>query len=254
MRPDTGFAVGPQIQVADRVIKEAHGTGGLLTVSRILAQSSNVGAVKIGLRLGAQRFDQLGAQVRLRATDRRAAAGRVARHRAAGEGLLGIVDGEPADRPGPRGHADPDGGRLRGDRQRRRVGEAAAGAGRRARPKAGGSCPAARRARSSACSRACSGPTGPRPRRPSPGYDIAGKTGTAEKAEDGGYSESKFVASFIGFAPARRRAPAGGGDRGRARRRAHGWRGGGARLREDRQLRASVPGHRAQLGRRSRLR
>src|SRR5207237_7708943 len=35
-----------------------------------------------------------------------------------------------------------------------------------------------------------------------PGYTLAGKTGTAEKAEEGGYSETKFVASFIGFAPA----------------------------------------------------
>ena len=35
-----------------------------------------------------------------------------------------------------------------------------------------------------------------------PGYELAGKTGTAEKAEDGGYSESRYVASFVGFAPA----------------------------------------------------
>jgi len=35
-----------------------------------------------------------------------------------------------------------------------------------------------------------------------PGYVLAGKTGTAEKAEDGTYSESRYVASFVGFAPA----------------------------------------------------
>ena len=34
------------------------------------------------------------------------------------------------------------------------------------------------------------------------GYDIAGKTGTAEKPEHGVYSKDKFVASFVGFAPA----------------------------------------------------
>jgi cell division protein FtsI/penicillin-binding protein 2 len=34
-----------------------------------------------------------------------------------------------------------------------------------------------------------------------PGYTLSGKTGTAEVAEDGGYSETKFVASFMGFAP-----------------------------------------------------
>jgi cell division protein FtsI/penicillin-binding protein 2 len=35
------------------------------------------------------------------------------------------------------------------------------------------------------------------------GYTIAGKTGTAEKADKYGYSKTKFVASFIGFAPAK---------------------------------------------------
>ena len=36
------------------------------------------------------------------------------------------------------------------------------------------------------------------------GYVLAGKTGTAEKAENGGYSKTKYVASFIGYAPARK--------------------------------------------------
>jgi cell division protein FtsI/penicillin-binding protein 2 len=37
------------------------------------------------------------------------------------------------------------------------------------------------------------------------GYVLAGKTGTAEKPDpiNGGYSKTKFVASFVGFAPAR---------------------------------------------------
>jgi cell division protein FtsI (penicillin-binding protein 3) len=35
-----------------------------------------------------------------------------------------------------------------------------------------------------------------------PGYTLAGKTGTAEVAENGTYSETHYVASFIGFAPA----------------------------------------------------
>jgi stage V sporulation protein D (sporulation-specific penicillin-binding protein) len=35
-----------------------------------------------------------------------------------------------------------------------------------------------------------------------PGYRAAGKTGTAQKIIDGVYAEGKFVASFIGFAPA----------------------------------------------------
>ena len=35
------------------------------------------------------------------------------------------------------------------------------------------------------------------------GYKVAGKTGTAQKPDEhGGYSKTKFVASFVGFAPA----------------------------------------------------
>ena len=34
------------------------------------------------------------------------------------------------------------------------------------------------------------------------GYRVGGKTGTAQKFIDGSYSSSKYVASFIGFAPA----------------------------------------------------
>ena len=38
-----------------------------------------------------------------------------------------------------------------------------------------------------------------------PGYEVAGKTGTAQKVdpEAGGYSRDKFIASFLGFIPAR---------------------------------------------------
>lgn len=35
-----------------------------------------------------------------------------------------------------------------------------------------------------------------------PGYKIAGKTGTANKVIDGGYGDGKYVASFVGMAPA----------------------------------------------------
>jgi cell division protein FtsI (penicillin-binding protein 3) len=34
------------------------------------------------------------------------------------------------------------------------------------------------------------------------GYKVAGKTGTAQKPEGGGYSDTDFVASFVGFLPA----------------------------------------------------
>jgi cell division protein FtsI/penicillin-binding protein 2 len=56
--PDTVFDLPPTIQVADRTIGESHVRGPeALTTSQILAQSSNVGAIKIGLLLKKRRFD-----------------------------------------------------------------------------------------------------------------------------------------------------------------------------------------------------
>jgi cell division protein FtsI (penicillin-binding protein 3) len=34
------------------------------------------------------------------------------------------------------------------------------------------------------------------------GWRVAGKTGTAHKLENGGYAAHKYIASFVGFAPA----------------------------------------------------
>ncbi len=42
---------------------------------------------------------------------------------------------------------------------------------------------------------------GTAPRAQVPGYRVAGKTGTAHKPEDGGYAEKKYVSSFVGFGP-----------------------------------------------------
>ncbi len=36
-----------------------------------------------------------------------------------------------------------------------------------------------------------------------PGYVLAGKTGTAQKVVDGTYSDTQYIASFVGFAPAK---------------------------------------------------
>ena len=56
--PDTSFNLPPQIVVADRTIKNAEDRGwATMTTAQILAQSDNVGAITIGERLGKQRFD-----------------------------------------------------------------------------------------------------------------------------------------------------------------------------------------------------
>ena len=59
VKPDTTFNLPPKIQVADRLIGESHDRGAVtLTTAEILAQSSNVGTIMIGQRLGAKRFDE----------------------------------------------------------------------------------------------------------------------------------------------------------------------------------------------------
>ena len=55
--PSTPFDLPTELQVADRTITDAEARGAeTLTVAQILAQSSNIGAVKIGLELGAEHF------------------------------------------------------------------------------------------------------------------------------------------------------------------------------------------------------
>ena len=56
--PDTPFDIPPALQVYDRTIHDAESHGyETLTVANILKYSSNIGADEIGMRLGAQRFD-----------------------------------------------------------------------------------------------------------------------------------------------------------------------------------------------------
>src|SRR5262249_52006247 len=56
--PDTQFPIPPILQVADRQIHDAEAHGyETLSVSEILQRSSNTGAEKIGMQLGAPRLD-----------------------------------------------------------------------------------------------------------------------------------------------------------------------------------------------------
>jgi cell division protein FtsI (penicillin-binding protein 3) len=200
--PETTFTIGPQIQVADRVIKEAHGTGGVFTVSRILAQSSNVGAVKIGLRLGAKRFDNW---------VRRFGFGESTDVPLPGESQ-GIVPQVKDYSGSSMGNLPIGQGLAVTPIQMAAAYSAIANGGVLVKPRLVMSTDSAvgRRVISYRTARRLEsmlegvlGPTGTAPEAAVAGYDIAGKTGTAEKAIAGGYSESKFVASFIGFAPAR---------------------------------------------------
>ena len=82
------------------------------------------------------------------------------------------------------------------------------------------------------------------------GYELGGKTGTAEKPdENGGYSKDKFVASFVGFAPGPQAAAARRGDGRRAEGRHLRRHRRGAGVQGHHVLRADEPADRARLAR-----
>ena len=200
--PDTVFDLPPTLQVADRTIEEAHERGPVsLTVTDILAQSSNVGAVEVGLELGATRFDRW---VR-----------RFGFGRPTGSGLPGEEAGivpAPDDYSGSSMGNLPIGQGLSVTPLQMAAAYAAiANGGILNEPRLirGEERGPSRRVLSRGVAASLTDmlegvlePGGTASEVAVPGYTLAGKTGTAEKAIDGGYSESAFVGSFVGYAPA----------------------------------------------------
>jgi len=202
IRPDTMLHVPFELEVADRTIGEAHEDGnGDLTVEQILARSSNVGSAMIGLKLGATRFDRwvrrfgfskptgvdLPGEQRGIVLDVDHYSGSSLGNMSIGQGLsvtpiqmaagfTAIANGGVKRRPYiVAGNRKP-GSRVLSRKTATEVSKMLEGV-----LAAGGTAPEAS----------------------VPGYTLAGKTGTAEKPENGTYSKTDFVASFIGFAPAR---------------------------------------------------
>ncbi|MGZ5337349.1 MAG: peptidoglycan D,D-transpeptidase FtsI family protein [Solirubrobacterales bacterium] len=207
--PQTSFYLPPEIKIYDRTIGEAEGRGPIdLDVSQILAQSSNVGAVKIGLAVGADSFDRW---IRAFGFGRATGVGYPGEEK----GIVPARDDYSGSTMGnlPIGQglavtpmqmveaysAIANGGILRPPRILEQVG---------ADPVAQkpGSRVITRRV-SEQLRRMLEGvlePGGTAASVSVPGYTLAGKTGTAQKVnDDGTYSESRYVASFVGFAPAR---------------------------------------------------
>jgi cell division protein FtsI/penicillin-binding protein 2 len=206
--PNTLFDLPIEIQVADRRISDAEDRGPeTLTVAQILAQSSNVGAVKIGLELGPERFYKW---VR----------------------RFGFGDPTGIDYPGEERGIVPTPSEFSGST----IGNLPIGQGLSVTPMQmaaaysaianGGvlrapqlvmeegdspvSPPEGRRVISAQTAaqlrqmlEGVLAPGGTASEVSVPGYTLAGKTGTAQVAVDGGYSKTQFVASFVGFAPAR---------------------------------------------------
>jgi cell division protein FtsI (penicillin-binding protein 3) len=205
--PTSGFTIPPSLQVADRTIEDAeeHGTENL-SVAEILAKSSNIGAVEIGLQLGADRFskwiDRFGF-------------GRPTGVQFPGEeeGIVPPLDEYSGSTMGnlPMGQglsvtpmqmiagyaAIANGGMLRPPQLIEKIGEEAVHEPRGHRVITPAVAEEVRTMLEGVLA-----PGGTASEVSVPGYTLAGKTGTAQVAEDGGYSETKYVASFIGFAPA----------------------------------------------------
>jgi cell division protein FtsI (penicillin-binding protein 3) len=208
--PQTSFYLPSEIQVADRRIGEAHERPPIdATVSQILAQSSNVGAVRIGLAEGADRFSRwIGdfgfgrvtgldypGEERGIVPERDEYSGSTMGNLPIGQGLavtplqmatgyaaianggmlrkpslISTVGGQPTDGEGE---------------ERRVISQRTAGQLRN-------------------MLEGVLEPGGTASSVSVPGYVLAGKTGTAQKVVGGTYSEDEYVASFVGFAPAQR--------------------------------------------------
>lgn len=197
--PSTQFSLEPQIQVADRVIREAHRERTeRMTVAEILSQSSNVGTITLAEQLGRERLE--------------AWIGRF------GFGKKTGVD-FPGESPGilpfywsgstigtlPIGH-----GIAVTPVQMAAAYAAVANRGVWLRPRIVADRPVKRR-------RVMSRPVsaqlmsmlrdvvieGTGTEAEVEGYQVAGKTGTAAKPDPrGGYSKSRYIASFVGIVPA----------------------------------------------------
>jgi cell division protein FtsI (penicillin-binding protein 3) len=206
--PDTPIAVPYELRVADRTLHDAESHGNeTLTVADVLKQSSNIGAVQIALKMGATRFSQW--------------VTRFGFHRPTGVDLPGEERGlvptyadysgsSIANLPIGQGQAVTpmqmvaayaaiaNGGILRTPRIVRSIGG-------RAVPEPPGrrilSEEAAASVRDMLRNVLAAGGTASEAS--IEGYDLAGKTGTANKVDpDGQYSDTRYIASFMGFAPA----------------------------------------------------
>jgi cell division protein FtsI (penicillin-binding protein 3) len=207
--PNTGFDIPNKIQVADRTIHDdTEHAEETLTTAQILAQSSNVGAIKIAMLEGAATFSGwvsrfgFGARTGVELPGEEMGQVLPLRHYSGSSiGNLPIGQGQLVTpiQMATAYSAIANGGVLRPPHIIRSVGA-------RVAPE-----PAGRRVLSTATAAALRqmlqgvlAPGGTASEVSIPGYQLAGKTGTANKIDPatGQYSKTAFVASFMGFAPA----------------------------------------------------
>jgi cell division protein FtsI (penicillin-binding protein 3) len=207
--PNTVFDLPPTLKLYDRTIGESHPRGPIsLAVKDILAQSSNVGAVKIAQRMGAKSFDHwartfgIGSKTGVDLPgEEQGLLLKESQYSGASIGNLPIGQGLAVT-----------------PLQMARAYSAIANGGTLLQPHIVRSVdgkpttePAGKRIISSQTAaqlrsmlKGVFAPGGTASEVSLPGYDLAGKTGTAQKIDraTGTYSDTRYVASFIGFAPA----------------------------------------------------
>jgi cell division protein FtsI/penicillin-binding protein 2 len=204
--PGTPFDIPPTLQFADRQIHDAelHGYE-TLSVANILKVSSNIGADEIGMRLGARRFDYwvhrfgFGARTGVDLPgEQRGIVLHAWQYSGSSMANLPFGQGESVTPIQMIAAYDAiaNGGTLRAPHVVASIGGRPVGwpRGRRIL-----SASVARELRDML--RGVFADGGTASGASIPGWDMAGKTGTANIAMDGGYSSSAYVASFIGMVP-----------------------------------------------------
>jgi len=204
--PSTTFDIPPVLQVADRQIHDAESHGyETLSVAQILKVSSNIGADEIGMKLGAKRFDYwvhrfgFGAETGVDLPgEEQGIVRRYWNYSGSSMGNLPIGQGESVTpiQMATAYAAIANGGILRPAHIIKSIG---------GRPTP---TPAGRRIISATSAdevrqmlRGVLADGGTASGAAIPGYDMAGKTGTANVVVGNTYSSTQYVASFIGFVP-----------------------------------------------------
>ena len=201
-----------KIQVADRVINDAH-RNGVLTFTDVIAESSNVGTIKVALRLGKERFSKYIAAFGF---GRRSGidipgevAGMVKDYRlwsgvSIGEVAIGQEIGVTPLQMAAAYCALANGGTLMKPYIVSEVVDRDGHDGKKFGPQAAGRAisPETCAKVSVMLKRVVETGTGEKAK--PAGYTAAGKTGTAQKVDQrtGLYSKKEYVSSFVGFAPA----------------------------------------------------
>lgn len=205
--PESTFTLAPSIQVYDRTISESHPRGTVnLSVADILAQSSNVGAVTIGLKMGGRKLSKwiekfgFGQKTGIEYPGEEQGivlpykdwSGSTIGNVPMGQGLA-VTPIQMVQAYG----AIANDGILRTPKLVKSVG------GVKTRTDPGHqviSPEVATEVRDML--KGVLAPGGTASEVSVPGYTLAGKTGTAQIATEDGYSDTRYVASFMGIAPA----------------------------------------------------